>query len=44
MDIPALAGCWSRRQVSDWIDFSGDAPLRGYLGLTIRCLMPGSMT
>jgi hypothetical protein len=26
MDIPALAGCWSRRQVSDWIDFSGDAP------------------
>jgi hypothetical protein len=26
------------------IDFSGDAPLRGYLGLTIRCLMPGSMT
>jgi hypothetical protein len=26
MDIPALAGCWSRRQVSDWIDFGGDAP------------------
>jgi hypothetical protein len=26
MDIPALAGCWSRRQVSDWIDFGSDAP------------------
>jgi len=26
MNIPALAGCWSRRQVSDWIDFGGDAP------------------
>jgi hypothetical protein len=26
MDIPALAGCWSRRQVSDWIDFGGHAP------------------
>jgi hypothetical protein len=26
MDVPALAGCWSRRQVSDWIDFGGDAP------------------
>jgi hypothetical protein len=26
MDIAALAGCWSRRQVSDWIDFGGNAP------------------
>ena len=25
-DIPALAGCWSRGQVSDWIDFGGHAP------------------
>jgi len=25
-DVPALAGCWSRRQVSDWIDFGGHAP------------------
>ena len=26
MDIPALAGCGSRRQLTDWIDFGGHAP------------------
>src|SRR5260370_17635429 len=26
MDVTALAGCWSRRHVSDWVDSGGDAP------------------
>jgi len=26
MDVTALAGCWSRRHVSDWAIPGGDAP------------------
>jgi hypothetical protein len=26
MGVTALAGCWSRRHVSDWVDSNGNAP------------------